>query len=71
MQVSVLTSIAGASGLPCLPAAQLEAAVLEQLGSLRRAPGMVADPQLHRYYHPNDIRQCDLDLAPPQTDPPF
>ncbi|MGH8570732.1 MAG: hypothetical protein ACREXU_22680 [Gammaproteobacteria bacterium] len=27
--------------------------------------------QLHRYYQPTDIRQCDLDLAPPQTDPPF
>ena len=27
--------------------------------------------QLHRYYHPNEIGQRDLDLAPPTTDPPF
>lgn len=34
---------AGASGLPRLPAAELEAAVLEQLRGLLRAPGMVAE----------------------------
>jgi site-specific DNA recombinase len=34
---------AGASGLPRLPAAELEAAVLGQLRGLLRAPGMVAD----------------------------
>lgn len=34
---------AGASGLPRLPAAELEAAVPEQLRGLLRAPGMVAD----------------------------
>ncbi|MGH8566562.1 MAG: recombinase family protein [Gammaproteobacteria bacterium] len=34
---------AGASGLPRLPAAELEAAVLEQLRGLLRAPGIVAD----------------------------
>ncbi|MGH7430050.1 MAG: hypothetical protein ACREJ4_17080 [Candidatus Methylomirabilaceae bacterium] len=34
---------AGASGLPRLPAAELEAAVLEQLRSILQAPGMVAD----------------------------
>ena len=34
---------AGASGLPRLPAAELEAAVLEQLGGIFRAPTMVAD----------------------------
>lgn len=34
---------AGASGLPRLPAAELEAAVLEQLRGILRAPGMVAD----------------------------
>lgn len=32
---------AGASGLPRLPAAELEAAVLEQLRGILRAPGMV------------------------------
>jgi hypothetical protein len=34
---------AGASGLPRLPAAELEAAVLEQLRGILRAPGMVAE----------------------------
>jgi len=34
---------AGASGLPRLPAAELEAAVLEQLRGILRAPAMVAD----------------------------
>ncbi len=34
---------AGASGLPGLPAAELEAAVLEQLRGLLRAPGMVGE----------------------------
>jgi len=24
--------------------------------------------QLHRYYHPSEIRQHDLDLEPPPTD---
>ncbi len=27
--------------------------------------------QLNRYYHPTDIPQHDLDLAPESTDPPF
>jgi hypothetical protein len=34
---------AGASGLPRLPAAELEAAVLEQLRGVLRAPALVAD----------------------------
>ncbi|MGH8615459.1 MAG: hypothetical protein ACREYF_26415 [Gammaproteobacteria bacterium] len=34
---------AGASGLPRLPAAELEATVLEQVRGILRAPGMVAD----------------------------
>lgn len=27
--------------------------------------------QLHRYYHANDIDQCDLDRTPEPSDPPF
>nr|MBS0019783.1 recombinase family protein [Gammaproteobacteria bacterium] len=38
---------AGASGLPRLPAAELESAVLEQLQGLLRAPGMVAEVLPH------------------------
>lgn len=60
--------------LVCLPtdlsdeaAANLVAFLYELTEALERQ----YYPQLHRYYHPNDIRQCDLDLAPPQTDPPF
>ena len=34
---------AGASGLPRLPAAELESAVLEQLRGLLRSPGLIAD----------------------------
>ena len=34
---------AGASGLPQLPAAELESAVLDQLRSMLRAPGMLAE----------------------------
>jgi site-specific DNA recombinase len=45
---------AGASGLPRLPAAELESAVLEQLRGLLRSPGLIADvvpkprPSTHR-----------------------
>ncbi len=60
--------------LVCLPtdlsdeaAAKLVAFLYELTEALERH----YYPQLHRYYHPNDIRQCDLDLAPTQTDPPF
>ena len=41
--VSRILAVAGASGLPRLPAAELESAVLEQLRGLLRSPGLIAD----------------------------
>lgn len=47
------------------------AQLLELLHQLTEALERHYSPQLHRDDHPTNIRQHDLDLAPPPTNPPF
>jgi len=60
--------------LVCLPIDlpdEAAAKLVEFLYQLTQAIERHYCTQLHRYYHPTDIPQRDLDLDPPTTDPPF
>jgi len=60
--------------LVCLPIDLSDAAaakLVEFLHELTTALEPHYCAQFQRYYHPTDIAQRDLDLAPESTDPPF
>jgi hypothetical protein len=50
---------AGASGLPRLPAAELESAVLDQLRAILRAPNLLGDIRIQKTGEPDILQTSD------------